>query len=56
MIKIEIVLKTDDRKVAPEIMKKISEKISNNDNLTGENHPDYYFRTSKIDNVLEIFD
>lgn len=54
MIKVEVVLKTDDKSKAPSIMKVVARKVS--EGIVSANHPDYYFKTSDIDDVMEIFD
>lgn len=53
MIRIEIVLKTDDKTKTPLIMNAVAYKI--NDGLIGGNYEDFYFRTSEINNILDIF-
>ncbi len=54
MIKVEIVLRTDDKEEAPAIMKTIAEQVAIG--LRSVNAPKYYFKVSKTDTVMDIFE
>ena len=53
MIKIEIVLKTDDKEKVPTLLQEIAGKIK--DGIVGKNSPNYFYRTSNVNDVMEIF-